>query len=110
MTPASSSVEGQSTTDSRTMALAMFEGQVPCSLQFFDPPCPKNAAWLAHFDHEENTVADCPGLDSMLLCVEHKQVIATAHHPFWRLWHNTPAVLCDHCGTPLRIGTIEAIR
>lgn len=100
--------QGQSTTDSRTMALAMFEGQVPCTLQFADPSCPKTARWLACTVHEENTTP-CDYEEPMLLCDEHKAVMQRALAPFWRMWHNLPPIHCIRCETPIRLDRFEAI-
>jgi len=104
----STAAQGQSTTDSRTMALAMFADQVPCALQFYDPSCPKTARWLAYSVHEENTTA-CDYNEPMLLCDEHKVVMQRALAPFWRMWHNLPPMLCVRCETPIRLDRFEAI-
>lgn len=97
-----------STTESRAAALAMFEGQVPCALSLADPPCPNAARWLACFAHEE-TAGACGHEEPQPVCDEHKRQLQAASHPFWRTWWNLPPVLCDRCGTPLRLDRFEPL-
>jgi hypothetical protein len=95
------------TAESRAAALAMFEGQVPCLLQLADPSCPDRARWLAWFAHEENTVS-CEASPAPV-CDAHRRGLQAASHPFWRTWHQMPPVLCDLCGTPLRLERFEPL-
>jgi hypothetical protein len=97
-----------STPESRAAALAMFEGQIPCVMQFAEPSCPETARWLAWFVHEENT-SRCEHSEPQPLCDTHRKMIATATHPFWRTWHRTPPVLCDQCETPLRLERFDPL-
>jgi hypothetical protein len=97
-----------STVESRAAALAMFEGQVPCLFQLAEPSCPDTAAWLAWFAHEENT-ASCSSNEPWLLCEAHKKMVQTTSHPFWRTWHQTPPLICEPCGTPLRLDRFEPL-
>lgn len=97
-----------STVESRTAALAMFEGQVPCMFQFTEPPCPNVARWLAWFVHEENTV-QCGAPEPWLVCDEHKRLIQMTSHPFWRTWHQLESTLCAACATPLRLERFETL-
>lgn len=96
-----------STTESRTAALSMFKGQVPCVFQLAEPTCPSTAGWLAWFTHEENTVTceDVP----WPVCGDHRKTIQAASHPFWRTWNQMRPVLCDQCGTPLRLERFEPL-
>jgi hypothetical protein len=98
-----------STAESRTAALAMFEGNVPCLFQLTDPSCPETAKWLAAFIHEENT-ARCDGASLLWpVCDTHKKMIQVSSHPFWRMWHTMKPVNCDQCGTPIRLASINPI-
>lgn len=102
------SAESGSTVESRTAALSMFEGNVPCFFSMADPSCPKTALWLASFDHEENA-GHCGDVDPWPVCDEHKRIIQMASHPFWRTWHQLKPILCGGCGTPTRLGRFEAL-
>ena len=97
-----------STVESRTAALAMFEGQVPCLFSMADPPCPKTALWLAWFVHEEYA-GDCGDAEPWPACDEHKRMIQMASHPFWRTWHNLQPNPCPKCATPMRLERFEPL-
>lgn len=97
-----------STTESRTAALAMFEGQVPCVFSLVDPSCPELARWLAWFVHEENT-AVCDRDEPWLLCDGHKRILQASSHPFWRTWNRLQPLPCDACGTPLRVSRFDPL-
>lgn len=98
------------TTESRTAALAMFEGHVPCFFSLADPPCTDLALWLAWFVHEENSprAAGCEA-SPWPVCEAHKKMVAMATHPFWRTWHRMPPTLCDQCETPLRLERFDPL-
>jgi len=97
-----------STVESRTAALAMFEGHVPCFFSMADPPCADTAKWLALFDHEENT-GTCGSAEPWPVCNMHRQAITFASHPFWRTWHAMEPLLCGKCSTPVRLERFEAL-
>jgi hypothetical protein len=97
-----------STAESRTAALAMFEGQVPCMFQLIDPSCPHTARWLVQFVHEEAT-ARCDRADPWPVCDEHKRMIQMSSHPFWRTWHQMAPVPCPACQSPLRLERFESL-
>jgi hypothetical protein len=98
----------RSTVESRAAALLMFAGNIPCILQFADPPCPKQARWIAWFTHEENNT-ECGYDEPQLVCDDHKRVIQKISHPFWRTWLNLDPIQCDDCGSPLRLDRLEPI-
>jgi hypothetical protein len=98
-----------STTESLTAALAMFEGHVPCIFQLTDPSCAGTAKWIASFVHEENTARCGGGNLQWPVCDTHKRMIQVSSHPFWRTWHRMDPVLCDRCGTPVRLDRIDQI-
>lgn len=98
----------QSLTEVRTMALAMFAEAVPCFFETMDPSCPKPAAWVAYFLHEENTT-DCPLDMAWPLCSEHKSMLLRAVSPFWRMWLQSDPIPCDACQAPIRLDRFEAI-
>lgn len=87
----------------------MFEGQVPCLFSLGDPPCPELARWLAWFVHEENT-ARCDYDDPWLVCDAHKRMVTAGSDPFWRTWKRIQPLLCDACGTPVRLDRFEPLR
>jgi hypothetical protein len=94
--------------ESRTAALSMFEGQVPCIMSMADPECLKAALWLAWFDHEEN-LGHCGDADPWPVCDEHRRMVQMASHPFWRTWHNLQSIPCGKCQTPLRLERVEPL-
>jgi hypothetical protein len=98
-----------STTESRTAALAMFEGHVPCIYQFNEPSCEETAKWIASFVHEEN-VKRCDDANlKWPVCDTHKKMIQAASHPFWRTWRHMRPIPCDRCRTPVRLDRIDQI-
>lgn len=101
-------IEGRSTTDTRTMALQMFADQVPCFFQLLDPSCEKAASWVAYFTHEEN-LTDCTHDMAWPVCGEHKGAVQRMSTPFWRMWLQMPPLVCEKCETPVRLDRIEAI-
>jgi hypothetical protein len=101
--------QGQSATEARTMALAMFADQVPCFFELHDPPCEKLAVWVAYFAHEENVAPDCEGLSPWPVCEEHRQALRRVTSPFWRMWLRLPSMPCDQCGTPARVDRFEPV-
>lgn len=96
-----------STPESRTAALSMFKGQVPCVFQLTEPPCADAAAWLAWLAHEENTVS-CEA-SPLPVCDTHRKAIQSVSHPFWRTWYQLAPALCDRCGTPVRAERFEPL-
>lgn len=63
-------------------------------LQLGDPSCPNAARG---------------GDEHQPACDEHKKLVQMGSHPFWRTWNNSPPVLCDRCGTPLRLQGFEPL-
>lgn len=106
--PMTTSTEGCSTAETRTMALAMFADAIPCFFQLMDPSCEQTAHWITHFVHEENT-SSCDAIEPVLVCDEHKGALQRSTSPFWRVWFSLPAMPCGNCGTPMRIDRFEAI-
>jgi hypothetical protein len=102
------SAEPGSTVESRTAALAMFEGSVPCFFSMSDLECAQTALWLAFFGHEEN-VGSCGDAEPWPLCGEHKRLVQMCGVPFWRTWHNLQPTPCGRCGTPLRAERFEPL-
>lgn len=94
--------------ETRAMALAMFEHQVPCFFQLADPACSQVAKWLAFFEHEEQADG-CDGMDPWPLCDEHRRAVAMASSPFWRMWMNLPSSPCAKCETPVRVARMEGL-
>lgn len=97
----------QPTADTRALALEMFKGSIPCILSMEEPPCPNEAAWIAHFRHL--SVDDCGGQPPLPFCHEHRRNLQRAVHPFWRAWFNTDPMVCDGCGEEVTIDRFEAI-
>lgn len=100
----------RSTTGPQAAALAMFEGQVPCFFSLGDPSCPEAARFLAWFAHEENDskAAGCE-VAPWPVCEQHRRAIQMSSHPFWRTWHQLPPMICDDCGTPLRLERFDPL-
>jgi hypothetical protein len=96
-----------STVASRTAALTMFAGNVPCLFSLHDPPCQQQALWLALFAHEET--ADCGRDEPWPGCEVHKKQIQTISHPFWRVWNNLQPIPCPGCQSPLRLSRFDPI-
>lgn len=97
-----------STAESRSAALTMFEGQVPCVMRFSDPPCPQTAQWIVFFAHEEN-LTSCDSPEPVPVCDEHKRALQMAAEPFWRTWHQMQPTLCGKCQTPMRVERFEPL-
>lgn len=99
----------QGLSETRAMALAMFEHQVPCFFQLGDPACEKTAGWLLFFGHEESPPRECDGLAPWPVCDEHRRKVQQMSSAFWRMWMGVPSVPCDGCGTPIRLDRVEAL-
>jgi hypothetical protein len=99
--------ETAATNETRALALAMFEGNVPCFFSTMEPWCENAAAWIVYFRHL--SARDCGGMHPFPVCPEHRQAIEKATHPFWRAWFNLNPTLCDDCGAELGIDRFEAI-
>lgn len=104
------SLEQQSTPESRAMALAMFANAVPCWFEIANPSCENAAQWVAYFDHEENTTT-CRAVEAepMPVCDVHKAGLNRVTNPFWRTWFGGASMPCSACGTPIRLNRFEAI-
>ena len=92
---------------SRTAALTMFAGNVPCMFSLNDPACLIPAAWLAQFVHEENSA--CHHDEPWSVCDTHKKQVQTVSHPFWRVWSNLQPIPCPACTSPLRLDRFDPI-
>lgn len=101
------SLGAESTTEARTMALAMFASNVPCFFQLMDPSCEKTALWVAYFTHEETV--GCDHDMAWPVCEEHRAAIQRMASPFWRMWLGTPSMPCEKCETPVRLDKVEAV-
>jgi hypothetical protein len=96
-----------STPATRSAALTMFAGNVPCMFALQDPSCAAPALWLALFAHEEN--ASCAHDEPWPVCDTHRKLIQTISHPFWRVWSNLQPIPCPGCQSPLRLDRFDPI-
>jgi hypothetical protein len=86
-------------TESQTMALEMFKGEIPCAFSTIDE-CKTMASWVCIYEHVEPT--DCSSIEHVPVCHHHKDWIIKSTTPFWLMWLNTGPVTCD-CGVEIKV-------
>lgn len=99
--------QSAATDETRAMALAMFESNVPCFFSMVEPYCPNSAAWIVYYKHL--SAKDCSGVEPFPVCGDHRHLIERSQSPFWRAWFNADPVLCDNCGAEIAVERFEAI-
>lgn len=91
----------------KATALAMFEGEVPCTYSMIDG-CGNKAGWLVEIVHLGD---DCGKLEGnpAPFCDRHKEAIAAGFNPFWKTYLSAPRIDCSDCGVELGLGEVTKL-